>query len=147
MAAILNFCVSKICFRHRIWNQHLKSPTRDCFHPDSITLLWSTFYQEVTWLMSAGWPYCFSEVGSGTNTQDYLLDYIFCLILINLCWNSQLVNFLSKTSRFSRKLRNGQWTSGHIEFLLAFLKSAPLVYPKTVVIKAYCCFFYFTPLY
>ena len=64
-------------FHHCIWIQHHKSPTRDCFHPDSITLLWSTFYQEVTWLMLAGWPYCFSEVGSGTNTQDYLLDYIF----------------------------------------------------------------------
>ena len=147
MAAILNFCVSKICFRHRIWNQHLKSPTRDCFHPDSITLLWSTFYQEVTWLMSAGWPYCFSEVGSGTNTQDYLLDYIFCLILINLCWNSQLVNFYQKLLVLAGNCAMGNERAAILNFCWRFWNQHPWFTPKPWLSMLIAVFFYFTPLY
>ena len=134
-------CVKKN-FHHCIWIQHHKSPTRDCFHPDSIMFIMfdvlpgshMTNVGRVAILCFWGRVW---HQHSGIPTWLY-----FCLILINLCWNSQLGNFLSKTSRFSRKLRNGQWKSGHIEFLLAFLKSAPLVYPKTVVITANCCFLF-----
>ena len=36
------------------------------------------------------------------------------------------------------------WTSGHIKFSLAFFKSVPLIYPKTMI-KANCRFFSILP--